>query len=86
MEACSQTLAQMNEVKMNDGVKLTVRSKPLAREMDPRTDKSWCKRLRGKGLFKKESFEFRVNLMRRQGKWRRKIARIAIEPMGLITV
>jgi len=45
--------------------------KPLARPSGQRIDKSWCKRLRGKGLFKEKTFEFRVKLMRGQGKWRR---------------
>jgi len=72
----------MNEVKMNDRVKMTVGWKPLARSRGQRTDKSWCKRLRRKGLFKEKSFELRVKvvkLMRAQGKsissvewWRRR--------------
>jgi len=39
-----------------------------------RTDKSRCKRLRRKGLFKMKSFEFSVKLMRGQGKWRSRIS------------
>jgi len=60
MEAYSQTLAKMNEVKMNDRVKM--RRKPLARSEDQRTDKSWCKQ--------EKNFEYRVKLMRGQGKLR----------------
>jgi len=35
-----QTLAKMNEVKMNDRVEMTMRWKPLARSRDQRTVKS----------------------------------------------
>jgi len=61
MEAYSATLAWMNEVKKNDRVTITVRWKPLARSMVQRTDKSWCKRLRRKGLFKRKVLSLEWN-------------------------
>jgi len=64
----------MNEAKMNDRVKNDFEMKTVSySSRDQRTDKSWCKRLRRKGLFKEKRFEFRVKLMRGQGKWRRRI-------------
>jgi len=50
--------------------KITVIWKPFARSRGQRTDKSWCKRLMRKWMFKEKSFEFRVKLMWGQGTWR----------------
>jgi len=74
MEAYSQTLALMNDVKMNDRVKMT-EMKIVIRVKGPENPEELVQiSLRRKGLFKKEGFEFRVKLMRTQGKKRRRIS------------
>jgi len=68
MEAYSQTLALMNDVKMNDRVKMT-EMKTVSRVKGPENQQDLVQtRLRRKGLFKQKGFEFRVKLMRGQGK------------------
>jgi len=44
--------------------------KTLAGSRDQRTDKSWCKKTKEQRIVQREKFEFRVKLMRGQGKWR----------------
>jgi len=65
MEAYSQTLAYMNEVKINDRVKINY-MKTVRSRCQSRTDKSWFKQnvLWRKGLSKEKGFEFRVKLVR----------------------
>jgi len=67
MVAYSQTLALMNDVKMNDRVKM-IEIKTVSRVKGPENRQELVQaRLRRKGLFKKKGFEFRVKLMRGQG-------------------
>jgi len=62
MEAYSLTLALMNDVKMTE-------MKTVNRVKGPENQQELEQtRLRRKGLFKKKGFEFRVKLMRGQGK------------------
>jgi len=64
----------MNDVKMNDRVKMT-EMKTVSRVKGPENRQGSVQtRLRRKGLFKKKGFEFRVKLMRGQGKNRRRIS------------
>jgi len=68
MEAYAQALALMNDVKMNDRVKMT-EMKTVSRVKGPENRPELVQtRLRRKRLFKKKGFEFRVKLMRGQGK------------------
>jgi len=73
MEAYAQTLALMNDVEMNDRVKMTM--KTVSRVKRPENRRELVQtRLRRKGLFKKKGFEFRMKLMRGQGIKKRRIS------------
>jgi len=60
METYSQTLAYMNEVNMNDRVKMTVSTKPLAiyrsRGRSLRTDKSCANKTKDERIVHREEF------------------------------
>jgi len=69
MDSYSQTLAYINEVTMNDRVKNYCEMKTISKVNEPEDRQELVQtRLRRKGLFKEKLFQFRVKLMRRQGK------------------
>jgi len=56
MEAYLQTLALMNDLKMNDRVKMTVRLKPIAGSWGQRTDKSSANKSKKERIVQKGRF------------------------------
>jgi len=61
----------MNKVEMNDRVKMRSRDRQELVQT----------RLRRKGLFKEKRFEFRVKMMRGQGKYNRGVESVAVGPI-----